>query len=269
MRAPWTSPCHSLLLGAAKTREVSLWACVRRSPAGSIRCKQTSRMKSMLEADMRFLLPLANVALVVLGPSGSLAAPPQAKSASNSQGNSVAFKTWRDPREDAFSLGVPVGWKISGGLARAASVDVRSVVRAESPDGTIKVFFDDPDIRPRQVPDALMQQVGLREGQQMKAAWGGPILLARYQTGEQFARQYAKQKLCPTGQVTQSGPITDATREMNSKLQPLAQQQGATAQANVGEAYFNCGRGVGYTFANTIFLGADRGMGAQLWFVHQ
>jgi len=226
-------------------------------------------MTSMVGAEIRYLLRLAEMALLLSGPGASFAAAPQAKPASDSQGKNVAFKAWRDPREDAFRLGVPVGWKISGGLARAASVDARPVVRAESPDGSIKVFFDDPDIRPRQVPDALMRQAGLREGQQMKAAWGGPILLARYQTGEQFARQYVKQNLCPNGQVTQSGPIVDATREMNSKLQPLAQQQGAAAQANVGEAYFNCGRGVGYTIANTILLGAARGMGAQLWFVHQ
>lgn len=230
---------------------------------------QLRSMTSMVGAEIRYLLRLAEMALLLSGPGGSFAAAPQAKPASDSQGKNVAFKAWRDPREDAFRLGVPVGWKISGGLARAASVDARPVVRAESPDGAIKVFFDDPDIRPRQVPDALIRQAGLREGQQMKAAWGGPILLARYQTGEQFARQYAKQNLCPNGQITQSGPIVDATREMNSKLQPLAQQQGATAQANVGEAYFNCGRGVGYTIANTILLGAARGMGAQLWFVHQ
>jgi hypothetical protein len=93
---------------------------------------------------------------IAIGEGESLAAQPQAKSASRTQPNNTAFKTWRDPREDAFRLGVPVGWKVSGGLARAAAVDVRPVVRAESPDGTIRVFFDDPDLRPRQVPDAMI-----------------------------------------------------------------------------------------------------------------
>jgi hypothetical protein len=203
------------------------------------------------------------MALVAVGPG---VASPQAKS--TSQPNNTAFTTWRDPRENAFRIGVPVGWKVSGGLTRTAAVDVRAVVRAESPDGTVKVFFDDPDLHPRQVPNALTAQIGLREGQQMKAAWGGPILLARYLTGEQFARQYIGQKLCPRGQVTQSASLPTASHDLNAKIQPFAQRQGVAAQANIGEAYFRCGNGVGYTFANTLLLGAPGG-GVQLWFVHQ
>ena len=36
----------------------------------------------------------------------------------------LQFKQWVDPTESAFSLDVPVGWKISGGIKRAS--DTRS-----------------------------------------------------------------------------------------------------------------------------------------------
>ena len=205
------------------------------------------------------------VLALVIAPAQSWAAQPKAKSAPNN----TAFTTWRDPREGAFRLGVPVGWKVSGGTSRAASIDVRGVVRAESPDGTIKVFLDDPDLPPRQVPDAMMRQVGLREGQVIKGAWGGPVLLARYLTGEQFARQYIGQKLCPRAQITQSAPLPAVSQELNARIQPIGARQGTAVRANVGEAYFRCGDAVGYTFANTLLLAPAAGGGVQIWAVYQ
>src|SRR5215831_9077455 len=86
------------------------------------------------------------VLVLVVASAQSRAAEPKAKSPPGTAPNNTPFTTWRDPREDAFRLGVPVGWKVSGGTVRAASIDVRGFVRAESPDGTIKVFLDDPDL---------------------------------------------------------------------------------------------------------------------------
>lgn len=98
-------------------------------------------------------------------PRPGAAAPPPAGVRT---ANNTFFVTWRDPREDAFRLGVPAGWQVAGGTFRAAAIDVSHVVRVESPDKTIRIFLNDPDIRPRQVP-------------------------AR----EQFAGQYAATRLCP------------------------------------------------------------------------
>jgi hypothetical protein len=82
------------------------------------------------------------------------------------------FTTWREPREGAFTLSVPRSWLISGGVHRNGPVDVRLLVRAPSPDGHITVLLDDPDILPRQVPNALMQQAGIREGQILRGGTG-------------------------------------------------------------------------------------------------
>src|SRR5689334_16033918 len=50
----------------------------------------------------------------------------------------VRFVPWRDPKEGAFTVSVPEGWQLSGGLYRAAAIDVRPVVEIQSPDGLMR-----------------------------------------------------------------------------------------------------------------------------------
>ena len=59
---------------------------------------------------------------------------------------SVAFVPWTDSRERAFSLKVPKGWRVSGGLFRFASVDTRPFVEAGSPDNNIRIFLGDAEL---------------------------------------------------------------------------------------------------------------------------
>src|SRR5579883_1369180 len=43
--------------------------------------------------------------------------------ASNDQ--AISYTSWRDPKEGAFTVDVPHGWKVTGGLYRFAPIDVR------------------------------------------------------------------------------------------------------------------------------------------------
>src|SRR3989442_7156627 len=56
------------------------------------------------------------------------AAPPQAPAA-------LSFVTWKEPNEGAYTINVPQGWKISGGIRRPTPLDVRSAVKVVSPAG--------------------------------------------------------------------------------------------------------------------------------------
>src|SRR6185295_8107981 len=116
------------------------------------------------------------------------------KSPQTPSGNNTFFVTWKDPSQNAFQVGVPQGWKVTGGMVHPNVVEAHGVVRLQSPDGKIQVFLDDPDVHPRQVPNQMTQFAGLREGQTVPGGWGGPVLLARYLTGTQFAQQYAQAK---------------------------------------------------------------------------
>jgi hypothetical protein len=199
----------------------------------------------------------------------SLPKAPAAAPAGTSASNNTFFVVWRDPRENAFQVGVPQGWQISGGLTRASQIEPHAVIRAQSPDGKIQVFYDDPDILMRQVPNQLTQFGGFREGQTMPAAWGGKVLLARYQTGAQFAQQYIREKLCRQAAITDTSDLRDATAQMNTLIQPFAVQQRSVAQANVGESAFRCGASAGYVMANTFYARPAAGPGATMWFVYQ
>jgi hypothetical protein len=134
----------------------------------------------------------------------------------------VLFQSWHDPKEGAFTVNVPQGWRIFGGVSRRAAVDIRHVVRAEDPTGRIRIFLDDPDIVPRQVPDAMMTSMGLREGQTMQAAWGAPILLQRYRPGADYSRDYTKTRLCSTPEFTGGGELTAETADVTREAAAMA-----------------------------------------------
>jgi hypothetical protein len=193
-------------------------------------------------------------------------APSPARGATQAANNTF-FVTWRDPREDAFQVGVPQGWQVSGGLMQTNALEPHGVVRLQSPDGKIQIFFDDPDLHPNQVPDQMTQFAGLREGQFLKGAWGGSVMVARYQTGAQFAQQYIRTKLCRQATLTDASELREPTAQMNAILQPYARQERSIAQASVGEAAFQCGGSAGYVMANTFYLKAAAGPTAVMWFV--
>ncbi len=163
----------------------------------------------------------------------------------------LPLAAWRDPGEGAFTVRVPRGWQVTGGVHRSSPIDVRLIVRAQSPDGHIQVFVDDPDILPRQVPNPMLQQLGQREGQIGQGPMG-PILIQQYRTGVQFAREYIGWKLCRQPQITEARLLPDQSNEMNTRIVPIARSQGMAASATVGEAAFRCGTALGYTYATTL-----------------
>jgi hypothetical protein len=179
----------------------------------------------------------------------------------------VLFQSWKDPEEGAFRLNVPKGWEISGGASRRSAADIRHVVRANGPGGKIKIFIDDPNIVPRQVPDAMMQRMGMREGQTIQAAWGGPLMLQRFRNGSEYSRDYAALKVCPNAQFTGGSEMAGETARMNREVAPFLAQAGLNARTSVGDAYFRCGSQLGYVTATTVAVMPRQGVGAQMWFV--
>jgi hypothetical protein len=181
----------------------------------------------------------------------------------------LAFTQWRDPREGAFTINVPQGWNVQGGLVRSSTVDPHAVVFAISPDRRIQIFYGDPNLVPREVPNRLTAFARIREGQMTKGAWGGPVLMARYESGAQFSRQYVGSQLCRTPQITSGGTLQDASHELNAAAVSYGRTQGAQAQAWVGETSFWCGAQTGYVRAATVLAGSATGQGLGMWFVYE
>jgi hypothetical protein len=197
------------------------------------------------------------LALLVGGPIQTRVPSPAAPAVAS---NNTFFVSWRDPRENAFEVGVPQGWRVTGGMVRPYVVETHSVIRAASPDGKIQIFNDDADLHPRQVPNQLTQLAGFREGQTIQAPWGGPVLLARYVTGSQFAQQYIQARLCrqPVA-IASVMDLAEATARMNAAIAPYARQQGVPTQVSIGEASFRCGDSAGYVLANTLYTSPPGG----------
>ncbi|MGA2991433.1 MAG: hypothetical protein ABSD88_13225 [Candidatus Korobacteraceae bacterium] len=198
------------------------------------------------------------------------AAKAQSSKSADGKGTAVVimFQPWRDPNEGAFTLNVPQGWQVSGGLVRKASVDVLNVVRATSPDGKIKIMIGDSSVMPHQVPDQMMMQMGMREGQTMPAPWGGQVLLARFQTGEQYSRYYAT-KICRNPQISHAGPLPQATRDFQREADAYGAATQFAARASVGEANFTCDGQVGYVRTSTLLAFPRSGPGVHSWWVYE
>jgi len=180
----------------------------------------------------------------------------------------TSYLLWQDPAEGAFSVSLPMRWKISGGTVRSTRIEAHYVVRAESPDGGAKLFMDDPGIMMREVPNAATQMMGLRVGQVMPAGSGTSLVVEPYLPGDQFAGEYVKQTLCPSATMMRGGPIPDQTQALNAQFAPIAQAAGKTLRANAGEVSFKCGTRAGYAYAITVQV-FEPGGPVSVWAVYR
>lgn len=125
--------------------------------------------------------------------AGAVEAPNIVASTSNSEKADLDFAsytTFNDPKENAFSLEVPAGWDVKGGLFRAGSIDTRPWVVAVAPDNSCRAFIGDGEICPYTLPNATLNWTGFTPGK----SYAG-TLVHDYIPARRFVEQYARQKL--------------------------------------------------------------------------
>jgi hypothetical protein len=167
----------------------------------------------------------------------------------------VTFASWVEPRERSFTVDVPRGWEVDGGLNWTGPIDPQMFVHAKTTDGKVAIFVGDPDILPRQVPSPIgIMQSGVREGGVFRTPSGGGALLQRYLTGTQFARQHVSQRLCREPQWLREADQPDLARDVTAAIAPEARAYGVKATANAGEAGFACHGALGYATATTVLV---------------
>jgi hypothetical protein len=163
----------------------------------------------------------------------------------------VTFDKWVEPKEQCFSVEVPKGWEISGGVHWHSPIDPRSFLRVSSPDHKVRIFIDDPDILQRMVPNPTYNQMGWTEGRVVQSETG-PILIQRFLTGSQYAQQHAAWRLCRNPRWVKVGELPALSNSITAAIEPLARSSGLLARATAGEAGFLCKEGQGYVFAITV-----------------
>lgn len=159
--------------------------------------------------------------------------------------------SWQDPSEQAFTVQVPQGWQIGGGIHRNSPMDARAYVYAVSSDGKVRVWVNDPNVLPRQEPNAMYHSIGWYEGRTVRAP-GGPLLIERFRSGTQFAQEFTAQKICKNLQTLSGFDLPREAQQMTVAIAPSAAQVGARIQASAGEIVYHCGEQSGYTMAVTL-----------------
>jgi hypothetical protein len=179
----------------------------------------------------------------------------------------VKFVNWVEPNEHSFSVEVPAGWRLDGGLNWLSQIDPQGFVRVRSPDGKLQVFLGDPELLGRQVPNAFSRaQTGAGAGQRFRTPAGGPAMMQRFLTGTQYAKEQVTWRLCPNPIWVAERDLPDVSRALTAAVEPEARKYNATATASAGETSFTCGNVQGAVFAATV-LGSSGPM--QAWSVYK
>jgi hypothetical protein len=159
----------------------------------------------------------------------------------------LTFARWRDPREGAFSLEVPEGWKVDGGTFRFGAVDVRSLVDVRSPDGAVMLRIGDPDL-----PTFTEPLPFFPEGSTYSPGYGVSFGVRRSPEGQEFAADYVRTTVarwCGGAQLAGGRDRDDAVRQLNA----IYQQYGLSVSMRAGDVNFTCRQGAramqGYYFA--------------------
>ena len=152
----------------------------------------------------------------------------------------ITFTTWTDPREGAFTISAPQGWRVVGGLYRLSATDIRSGVTMASPDGQIRVLLGDSNLGTFIEPNPMMAYAGLREGMYYGLGDGSQLLIQRYMSGQQAARAYTQtyvSKECSGLQVSSNNIRADVAESFG----PRARSEGMpNAQLTGGDVGFTC-----------------------------
>lgn len=100
----------------------------------------------------------------------------------------MQFQTWTDPTEMAFSLEVPVGWRVFGGISRQSGVAMSEYI-VQSPDGQVSVRSGDVNFPSKYTaPNMTLASLGTWEGQY---ASGGYLVL-NFKPALDFAVYYTE-----------------------------------------------------------------------------
>ena len=189
---------------------------------------------------MRTMVFLVSGLALCAGSAVSQGAKPAPTAASGkAQGGGQPSADWvvvHDTQENAFSIEVPKGWKISGGAYRLGANNPRFLIDMTSPDGHTNLRVGDSA-----VPAFTVPHFGAPEGTRYSTGvdWG---IAARYLPGKDFAVAYAQGRfrgMCQDMQLKSADPLPPV-------LSPERQVIARTPQGEVvsttaaGEALFRC-----------------------------
>ena len=183
----------------------------------------------------------------------------------SSQSQNVQYVVWKDPKKDAFSIDVPSGWNITGGLLEPNPGDLRLGVEIDSPDNKVGVIYGDTRIPLYISMSGKPDSLGLVDGTEYHPEYNLYLKAKQYMTGKEFAKAYAEFVLKDIPGVVYSGD--QDRQDLSQAINEVYRQSGLPLEANAGETTFtieaNGERWQGYCLAVTEMR--DLGSGSYLW----
>lgn len=140
---------------------------------------------------------------------------------------------WTDPNENAFSIAVPQGWQVQGGLLRRGpGGPTRTAVQLAAPDRSMLVFLGDQQPARFMLPSPTLLNLGLREGMPVQGT--GDIVM-RYRHAADIGPELLQRRFGAL-QVTARREL----REIAAQRQQVQQavQTGSLAMVTAAEVEF-------------------------------
>lgn len=179
------------------------------------------------------------LSVALMSAFGLIAAVPLAK------GDHVAWARFQDPAEQAFTLQVPLGWKVVGGLYRFGILDPRIMVDMTSPNGQTNIRLGDASVPPFFPLSPTLYSLGWREGHPYSPNGVAQGVVADYRPGWVFADLYGQARF---------GPLC-RNLELKEWKRDVPIEQNPQGQTTAGEALYACdtaeGPKIAFVFAET------------------
>lgn len=167
-----------------------------------------------------------------LGIGPSTAAVSVAPGMTQGTGRRSDWVKYEDPLEHAFTVEVPAGWTVRGGMYRLGYSDHRSMVDATSPDGSVNIRFGDVAL-----PTYFLPTPYHKEGEVADLGAQAQGTYARYRTGAEFVVLYAGSRFKSQCQTHTQRPNDQPLPAMPTM--PDA-RNGGPMQATQGQATYAC-----------------------------
>jgi hypothetical protein len=182
----------------------------------------------------------------------------------------AGMTTFTDPTENAFTISIPSGWTAKGGVQRTSPIVATLYVATSSSDGASNIAIGDPSI-----PTFVMPNGQQQAGASVANAAGGQSLVEPYESGAQFAADYAQRAygaacvgMQPAG--TQAEP--DLVQQAQATSAKLAGEVGVApppVQFDGASAHFTCQVGGAPYVVGVLAVTAQQAnpMGGGFWSV--
>ncbi len=184
---------------------------------------------------------------------------PRAASASQpaNPGPGLRWVRYTDNAEGAFSMEVPVGWQVEGGMYRLGYFDVRWMMDIRSLDGKVIIRISDADVPPYVLPGPHSGPAGHPAIRPQMFQ----MFVDNYQEAQPYAQTYAKRRFAPV-----CTSLTPAQSDWTPTMPPAWHEQEPPIRITDASLEYNCATSDGPRVANVYAVTSIHGRDG-LWMV--